>query len=223
MTAAPAAAPAPRLEAPPPGIGVVAPYDLALDRELWRWTPEPVSLYMTRTPALEVAVSVELAHRLGDLDAIASACRAVSVAEPGVTAYLCTSASFVSGLDGEARLRAAMKAAGARHALTTMAIAYNVSTSLFGGTAPATNDWLIHQTGSNLVPAYYMMAACVVGLLALHFVTETVGCSLRGRHIPGVPLPRFTREGGRFARTGPAAAGAGEPALVATRRARDDD
>jgi MHS family proline/betaine transporter-like MFS transporter len=104
-----------------------------------------------------------------------------------------------------------------------MAIAYNVSTSLFGGTAPATNDWLIHQTGSNLVPAYYMMAACVVGLLALHFVTETVGCSLRGRHIPGVPLPRFTREGGRFARTGPAAAGAGEPALVATRRARDDD
>jgi len=119
MTAAPAAAPAPRLEAPPPGIGVVAPYDLALDRELWRWTPEPVSLYMTRTPALEVAVSVELAHRLGDLDAIASACRAVSVAEPGVTAYLCTSASFVSGLDGEARLRAAMEAAGASHALTT--------------------------------------------------------------------------------------------------------
>jgi len=39
-----------------------------------------------------------------------------------------------------------------------MAIAYNVSTSLFGGTAPALNDWLINRTGSNLVPAYYMMA-----------------------------------------------------------------
>lgn len=66
-----------------------------------------------------------------------------------------------------------------------MAIAYNVSTSLFGGTAPAANDWLIGQTGSNLVPAYYMMAACVVGMVALHFVTETVGCSIRGRQIPG--------------------------------------
>ena len=38
------------------------------------------------------------------------------------------------------------------------AIAYNVSTSLFGGTAPAVNDWLIGRTGDNLVPAYYMMA-----------------------------------------------------------------
>ena len=42
-----------------------------------------------------------------------------SAAQPGVTAYLCTSASFVSGLDGEARLRAAMEAAGARQAITT--------------------------------------------------------------------------------------------------------
>jgi MFS transporter, MHS family, proline/betaine transporter len=67
-----------------------------------------------------------------------------------------------------------------------MAIAYNVSTSLFGGTAPAANDWLIDRTGSNLVPAYYMIAACLVGAVALHFVVETKGCSLRGRLIPGV-------------------------------------
>jgi MFS transporter, MHS family, proline/betaine transporter len=79
-----------------------------------------------------------------------------------------------------------------------MAIAYNVSTSLFGGTAPAANDWLIHQTGSNLVPAYYMMAACVVGLVALYFVIETAGCSIRGREIPTqehrIPTGRFQRE-----------------------------
>jgi MHS family proline/betaine transporter-like MFS transporter len=76
-----------------------------------------------------------------------------------------------------------------------MAIAYNVSTSLFGGTAPAANDWLIHKTGSNLVPAYYMMAACVVGALALKFVVETKGCSIRGRVVPGVvsKVGRFTR------------------------------
>jgi len=77
-----------------------------------------------------------------------------------------------------------------------MAIAYNVSTSLFGGTAPAANDWLIGQTGTNLVPAYYMMASCVVGLVALYFVIETAGCSIRGREIP-----RRRREGaGRFVR-----------------------
>ncbi|QYD72541.1 MFS transporter [Paraburkholderia edwinii] len=66
-----------------------------------------------------------------------------------------------------------------------VAIAYNVSTSLFGGTAPMANDWLIAHTGSTLVPAYYMMAACVVGMVALLFVRETAGCSLRGREMPG--------------------------------------
>ena len=47
------------------------------------------------------------------------------------------------------------------------AIAYNISTALFGGTAPAANEKLIAMTGSELVPAYYMMAACVVGAVAL--------------------------------------------------------
>jgi MFS transporter, MHS family, proline/betaine transporter len=66
------------------------------------------------------------------------------------------------------------------------AIAYNVSTSLFGGTAPFVNQSLINATGDLLFPAYYMMAACVVGAVALYFVPETRGCSLRGRGIPGI-------------------------------------
>lgn len=65
------------------------------------------------------------------------------------------------------------------------AIAYNVSTSIFGGTAPAVNAWLIDLTRSNLVPAYYVMGACVVGGLALPFVAETAGRSLRGTALPG--------------------------------------
>lgn len=65
------------------------------------------------------------------------------------------------------------------------AIAYNVSTSLFGGTAPAVNDWLINVTGNNLVPAFYLMFACVIGAAAMLFVVETAGCSLRGTEIPG--------------------------------------
>jgi MHS family proline/betaine transporter-like MFS transporter len=80
------------------------------------------------------------------------------------------------------------------------AIAYNLSTSLFGGTAPAINQYLIDLTGDELVPAYYLMAACVVGAAALRLVPETRGCSLHGRGIPGVdtgpdPLPERTGEG----------------------------
>jgi MHS family proline/betaine transporter-like MFS transporter len=65
------------------------------------------------------------------------------------------------------------------------AIAYNVSTSLFGGTAPAVNEWLIGKTGDALVPAYYMMAACVVGAIALLSVPETTRCPINGRAVPG--------------------------------------
>jgi MFS transporter, MHS family, proline/betaine transporter len=66
------------------------------------------------------------------------------------------------------------------------AIAYNISTALFGGTAPAVNEWLIARTGSELVPAYYMMAACLVGAVALRFVPETARASIRGTGVPGV-------------------------------------
>ncbi|GAB3432758.1 MFS transporter [Actinophytocola sediminis] len=66
------------------------------------------------------------------------------------------------------------------------AIAYNISTSLFGGTAPFVNQSLINATGDLLFPAYYLMGACVVGAVALVFVPETRACSLRGRGIPGV-------------------------------------
>ncbi len=65
------------------------------------------------------------------------------------------------------------------------AIAYNVSTSIFGGTAPAVNDWLINRTGDNLVPAYYMMAACVIGAIAMIKVPETTRCPINGTEIPG--------------------------------------
>ena len=65
------------------------------------------------------------------------------------------------------------------------AIAYNVATSLFGGTAPVVNSWLIGRTGDQAIPAYYMMAACLVGMAALVFTLETAGQSLRGTTVPG--------------------------------------
>ncbi len=70
----------------------------------------------------------------------------------------------------------------------SFAIAYNVATSIFGGTAPALNSWLISRTGDPTMPAYYMMASCVVGMVALRFLIETAGHSLRGTTTPGVNL-----------------------------------
>ncbi|MFC9519084.1 MFS transporter [Nocardiaceae bacterium NPDC056970] len=65
------------------------------------------------------------------------------------------------------------------------AIGYNVSTALFGGTAPLVNDAVIHSTGWSLFPAIYMMGACVIGLISVAFLRETAGVSLRGTSIPG--------------------------------------
>lgn len=103
----------------PVGIGVVVPYDMALDRELWRWSPGRVSLHLTRTPYEDVPVGVGQALAVGDTATVAEATRSVTIVEPAVVAYGCTSGSFVSGRQGEAALRDAMVAAGARRAVTT--------------------------------------------------------------------------------------------------------
>ncbi|GGC08731.1 MFS transporter [Novosphingobium endophyticum] len=62
------------------------------------------------------------------------------------------------------------------------AISYNVATSIFGGTAPAIGSELITATGNTLMPAYYMMAACLVGAAALVFLPETAGKRLEDVH-----------------------------------------
>lgn len=68
-----------------------------------------------------------------------------------------------------------------------MAISYNVSTALFGGTAPYINEEVVTATGNVLFPAYYMMGACLVGMIAMPFLIETKGASLRGREVPRAP------------------------------------
>jgi len=101
------------------GIGVVVPYDMALDRELWRWCPERVSLHLTRTPFEEIPVGIGQARAVGDPATVAEATRRVTLVEPDVVAYGCTSGSFVGGRAGEAALREAMTGAGAKQAVTT--------------------------------------------------------------------------------------------------------
>lgn len=60
------------------------------------------------------------------------------------------------------------------------AISYNVSTALFGGTAPLVITWLIAQTGSQYIPAFYLMGAAAISLLAVVLMRETANRPLAG-------------------------------------------
>lgn len=64
------------------------------------------------------------------------------------------------------------------------AITYNVATALFGGTAAVVNEAVIDDTGFLLFPAVYMMVACIIGFVAIRFMPETAGASLRGTALP---------------------------------------
>ncbi|MGV9825702.1 MFS transporter [Gordonia sp. NPDC003429] len=64
------------------------------------------------------------------------------------------------------------------------AISYNVATAAFGGTAPLVNDAVVKASGWNLFPALYMMIACAIGMVALVFLKETAGVSIRGTGVP---------------------------------------
>ena len=101
------------------GVGVVAPFDFALDRELWRWAPDDISLYVTRLPFVPVPVTVEMAAELSDPERVRRATADVLAPEPLVVTYACASASFVGGKNGEHALTQSMVDAGAPLATTT--------------------------------------------------------------------------------------------------------
>ncbi|MFI6246584.1 glycine betaine/L-proline transporter ProP [Streptomyces sp. NPDC051016] len=62
----------------------------------------------------------------------------------------------------------------------SLSIGFNISVSLFGGTTPLVVTALIGATGNMMMPAYYMMAAAVIGGFAAWRMTETAGRPLPG-------------------------------------------
>ncbi|MET8780745.1 MFS transporter [Streptomyces sp. NPDC004589] len=62
----------------------------------------------------------------------------------------------------------------------SLSIGFNVSVSLFGGTTPLVVTALIGATGNMMMPAYYTMAAAVIGGAALWFMAESAGRPLPG-------------------------------------------
>lgn len=61
-----------------------------------------------------------------------------------------------------------------------MALSYNVAVAMFAGTAPMINSWLIARTGNPLVPAYYLIASAVLGVIALAFSKDRTGVPMFG-------------------------------------------
>src|SRR5699024_6383187 len=62
-----------------------------------------------------------------------------------------------------------------------LAVTYNISTSLFGGTAPLIVTWLVNTTGSNLAPSFYVVFASLIGIVVVTlFLRNTSGKPLRG-------------------------------------------
>lgn len=66
------------------------------------------------------------------------------------------------------------------HRYSGMALAFNIAASLFGGTAPMVAEYLVRTTGNLYTPAYYMMAAGLVGLVAVWIMRETAQQPLQG-------------------------------------------
>ena len=61
---------------------------------------------------------------------------------------------------------------------TASAITYNMAYTIFGGTAPLMATWLIGLTGSNLAPAFYLIAIALLGLVGGLALRETSRVSL---------------------------------------------
>ncbi|WP_218014604.1 maleate cis-trans isomerase family protein [Mycobacterium neglectum] len=160
------------LAIPPPlqqvGIGVVTPYDFALDRELWRWVPDDVSLYVTRLRYAPLAVTIDMAVHISDPEQVLAGAANVLAVAPLVTAYACTAGSFVKGMAGEAALVSAMRAAGAPAAVTTsgsvLAALQHLGLSRVATVTPYTTDLTVGLTSYLMEAGVEVVATSGLGL-----------------------------------------------------------
>jgi MHS family proline/betaine transporter-like MFS transporter len=57
----------------------------------------------------------------------------------------------------------------ARMRTTGLSISYAFGVAIFGGLAPLFNTWIISVTGNKLAPAFYLILAAAISLVALVF------------------------------------------------------
>ncbi|MGW1910707.1 maleate cis-trans isomerase family protein [Streptomyces sp. NPDC002076] len=161
---------------PQRGVGVVAPFDFALDRELWRWVPDEVSLHLTRTPFVPVEVSLDLARLVSEHETLGDAVRALTAVGPEVVAYACASGSFVGGVAGERAMCAAMRLAGAPPSVTTS-----------GALLQALEELRVRRVA--LVTPYTVSVTRALEDFVAEAGVQVTGCAFMGltRHIWRVP------------------------------------
>lgn len=63
---------------------------------------------------------------------------------------------------------------------SALAIGFNISVSLFGGTTPLMTAWLVEKSGNVMMPAWYLMGAAVIGLITVFFMRESARKPLHG-------------------------------------------
>jgi uncharacterized membrane protein len=56
---------------------------------------------------------------------------------------------------------------------TALAIRNNIAWSIVGGLVPLTATWLVWRSGNPLAPAWYLLLAAIVGLVAMSLMPET--------------------------------------------------
>jgi MFS transporter, MHS family, proline/betaine transporter len=76
---------------------------------------------------------------------------------------------------------------------SALGLSYNVGNAAFGGTAPFAITALIGATGDSMIPAYYLMAAAVIGGISVLFLKETAGRPLHGS-LPNVASAEEARD-----------------------------
>ncbi|MBP1915300.1 MFS transporter [Lederbergia galactosidilytica] len=65
----------------------------------------------------------------------------------------------------------------------TLSVTFNVSVSIFGGTTPLLSTWLVHKTGNNLAPGFYLTVISMIGFFVILFLfRSTSGKSLKGSY-----------------------------------------
>lgn len=75
----------------------------------------------------------------------------------------------------------------------SMGIAYNFAVAIFGGTTPLITQALIDATGNTLMPAYYLVAMSLLGLVAIWRMPES-SCRPMPGSMPSVDTQAEARE-----------------------------
>jgi MHS family proline/betaine transporter-like MFS transporter len=115
----------------------------------------------TRKPMIVAAILASLAWCYPNFLLLTTHATLVSVV---LQIGLSVTIMSISGGAGAAMM---MEAFPREHRATGMSVMYSLGVTVFGGFAPLVVTWLIATTGSPMAPAWYLMSASTISLIAL--------------------------------------------------------